>query len=86
MAGKDPHPGLRRRAEQLYQKLDMLQPLCQQARRELLLESRRHAATIRLRQIPCVGPIRAALLNKPCVILITDDPFRISLSCRVRTE
>jgi transposase len=60
--GKIPHPGPRRRAEQLYQQLDMLQQLRQQARRELLLESRRHAATARLRQIPYVGPIRAALL------------------------
>lgn len=60
--GKIPHPGPRRRAEQLYQQLDMLQQLRQQARRELLHESRRHAATTRLRQIPYVGPIRAALL------------------------
>ena len=60
--GKIPHPGPRRRAEQLYQQLDMLQQLRQQARRELLLESRRHAATSRVRQIPYVGPIRAALL------------------------
>lgn len=60
--GKIPHPGPRRRAEQLYQQLDMLQQLRQQARRELLRESRRHAATARLRQIPYVGPIRAALL------------------------
>ena len=32
---KIPHPGVRRRAEQLYQHLDMLQRLRQQARREL---------------------------------------------------
>jgi transposase len=60
--GKIPHAGPRRRAEQLYEHLDMLQRLRQQARRELLGESRRHAATARLRQIPYVGPIRAALL------------------------
>lgn len=59
---KIPHPGPRRRAEQLYEHLDMLQRLRQQVRRELLVESRRHPATARLRQIPCVGPIRAALL------------------------
>ena len=59
---KIPHPGPRRRAEQLYQHLDMLQRLRQQVRREMLVESRRHPATARLRQIPCVGPIRAALL------------------------
>ena len=60
--GKIPHAGPRRRAEQLYDHLDMLQRLRQQARHELLVESRRHPATARLRQIPSVGPIRAALL------------------------
>lgn len=59
---KLPHAGVRRRAEQLYQHLDLLQALRQQVRRELLRESRKHAITAKLRQIPCVGPIRAALL------------------------
>jgi transposase len=59
---KIPETGVRRRAERLYQQLDMLQPLRQQAKRELLAESHKHAATARLRQIPCVGPIRSALL------------------------
>src|SRR5580698_9956419 len=53
--------GTRRRAEQLYQQLDMLQHLRQQARRELLAESRKHAITAKLRQIPSLGPIRSAL-------------------------
>ena len=35
--------GVRRRAERLYEQLDMLQHLRQQARRELLAESRKHA-------------------------------------------
>ena len=52
---------MRRRAEHLYQQLDMLQHLRQQARRELLAESRKHAITAKLRQIPSFGPIRAAL-------------------------
>src|SRR5512146_3074368 len=71
--GKLPHPGVRRRAEQLYQHLDMLQGLRQQARRELLRESRKHAVTARLRQIPCVGPIRAALL---VALIQTPQRFR----------
>ena len=33
-----------------------------QVRRDLLAESRKHGATKLLRQIPCIGPIRAALL------------------------
>ena len=53
--------GVRRRAERLYEQLDMLQHLRQEARRELLAESRKHAITARLRQIPYLGPIRSAL-------------------------
>src|SRR6202007_134416 len=53
--------GVRRRAERLYEQLDMLQHLRQEARRELLAESRKHAITARLRQIPSLGPIRSAL-------------------------
>ena len=37
--------GVRRRAERLYEQLDMLQHLRQQARRELLAEARKHAIT-----------------------------------------
>jgi len=54
-------PGVRRRAERLYEQLDMLRHLRQQARRELLAESRKHAITAKLRQIPYLGPIRSAL-------------------------
>jgi len=59
--GKIREAGVRRRAEQLYQQLDMLQHLRQQARRELPAESRKHAITAKLRQIPSLGPIRSAL-------------------------
>lgn len=58
---KIPEAGTRRRAEQLYQQLDMLQQLRQQTRRELLAESRKHAITARLRKVPSLGPIRSAL-------------------------
>ena len=51
---------MRYRAEQLYQQLDMLQHLRQQARRALLEESRKHTITAKLRQIPSLGPIRAS--------------------------
>jgi len=59
--GKIREAGVRRRAEQLYQQLDMLQHLRQQARRELLAESRKHPITAQLRQIPFLGPVRSAL-------------------------
>src|SRR6202051_4437584 len=54
--------GVRRRAEFYYQQLDALQALRQQVRRDLLAEGKKHHATILLRQIPSIGPIRAALL------------------------
>ncbi len=66
-------PGVRTRAGRLYQQLDSLQPLRQAARRELLLESRKHAAVKLLRQIPAIGPIRSALL---VALLQTPHRFR----------
>jgi transposase len=66
-------PGVRVRAEHLYQQLDSLQPLRLEARRELLRESHKHAAVKRLRQIPSIGPIRSALL---VALLQTPHRFR----------
>jgi transposase len=57
----------------LYQQLDSLEPVRQAARRELLGESRKHAAVKLLRQIPAIGPIRSALL---VAILQTPHRFR----------
>ena len=59
---KIPQAGVRRRAELLYQQLDGLLALRRNVRPELLAESRKHKATKLLRQIPCIGPIRAARL------------------------
>jgi transposase len=59
---KLPEAGVRRRAERLYQQFDALRSLRQDARQELLAESRKHPAARLLQQIPCIGPIRAALL------------------------
>lgn len=66
-------PGVRVRAEHLYEQLDTLQPIRQQTRRELLLESHQHPAVKLLRQIPSIGPIRAALL---VALLQTPHRFR----------
>jgi transposase len=68
-----PEAGVRRRAEFLYQQLDGLQALHQRVRRELLAESRQHAATKLLRRIPSIGPIRAAVL---VALLQTPNRFR----------
>jgi transposase len=65
--------GLRRRAELLYQQLDALQALRRQARRELVLASSEHAAVRRLRTVPFLGPIRAAVLLAK---VQTPDRFR----------
>jgi len=66
-------PGVRVRAERLYQQLDLLQPVRLEARRELLVESHKHAAVKLLRQIPSIGPIRSALL---VALLQTPHRFR----------
>jgi transposase len=65
--------GVRRRAQLFYQQLDTLQALRQEVRRDLLAESRKHNGTKWLRQIPCIGPIRAALL---IALIQTPDRFR----------
>jgi hypothetical protein len=59
--------GVRRRAEPFYQQTDALQGLRQQVRHDLLTESRKHNATKLLQLIPCIGPIRAALLVETLV-------------------
>ena len=66
-------PGVRVRAERLYQQLDLLQPVRLEARRELLVESQKHSAVKLLRQIPSIGPIRSALL---VALLQTPHRFR----------
>jgi transposase len=59
--GKIREAGVRRRAEHYYQQLDALQLLRQEVRGDLLVEAKKHQAWKLLRQIPGVGPIRAAL-------------------------
>jgi transposase len=71
--GKIGEAGVRRRAEFYYQQLDALRLLRREVRRDLLTESAQHKATKRLRQIPSIGPIRAALL---IAILQTPHRFR----------
>jgi transposase len=65
--------GVRCRAEFTYQQLDGLQALRQGVRRDLLAESGKQGATQLLRQVPGLGPIRAALL---VALLQTPHRFR----------
>ena len=53
---------MRRRAEFCYQQFDALRLLRQDVRQELLTEAKKHEAWKLLRQIPFIGPIRAALI------------------------
>ena len=71
--GKISEPGVRRRAEFYYQQLDALCPLRQAVRRDLLLEAKKHKAWKLLRQIPGIGPIRAAVLR---AVMQTPHRFR----------
>jgi transposase len=71
--GKLSAAGVRHRAERLYHQLDLLQSLRQEARRELLAESRKHPATRLLRKIPYLGPLRVAVL---IALLQTPHRFR----------
>jgi transposase len=70
---KIPQPGVRLRAERFYQQLDLLRPLHQEARCDFVMESHKHPAVKLLRQIPSIGPIRAALL---VALLQTPHRFR----------
>jgi transposase len=69
--GKISEIAVRRRAEIYYQQLDVLRSLRQQVRRDLLSEGEKHGAMKGLRQIPSIGPIRAALL-----IALMQTPYR----------
>ena len=65
------HAGVRRRAELLYQQMDGLLALRHTARGELLAESRQHQAVKILRQVPSIGPLRAAML-----LALMQTPYR----------
>ena len=66
-------PGVRRRAELLYQQLDSLLPLRHQAKTGMIAESRKHAAQKILLSIPTLGPVRVAVLM---ALLQTPHRFR----------
>jgi transposase len=71
--GKMQEAGVRRRAEFDYQQFDGLRALRQKVRRRLLAEAQKHDAWKLLREIPFIGPIRAAL---PIALIQTPNRFR----------
>jgi transposase len=66
-----PEAGLRQRVSWLYEQLDQLRPLRREAKKAVLMESRRHHAVKLLRTIPQIGPLRAAQ-----IVAIVDTPHR----------
>jgi hypothetical protein len=62
---------VRRRAELFYQQMDGLSAVRHTVRGELLAESRKHEGVKILRQIPLIGPLRAALL-----LALMQTPYR----------
>jgi hypothetical protein len=71
--GKIQEAGVRRRAEFYYQQFDALRSLRQEVRYDLWAEANKHSATRLLREIPFIGPFRAALL---IALLQTPHRFR----------
>lgn len=59
---KLPEAGVQARAARLYSELDHLTGLRREARQAMLIESRRHAASKVLRQVPTLGTVRTAQL------------------------
>jgi transposase len=64
---------VQRRADRLLRELEYLVCLCQEAEREMVMESRKHAANKILRSIPGVADVRAALI---LAFVITPHRFR----------
>ena len=65
--------GVRARAARLYSELDHLTGLRREARRAMLVESRRHAASKILRDVPALGTVRVAQL---IAAVVTPHRFR----------
>jgi hypothetical protein len=63
--------GVHQRAQLLYQHLDLLGLLRQEAKRALLAESRKHMVSRILRPVPGLGPVRIAVL-----LAMVQTPFR----------
>jgi transposase len=54
---------VRARANRLWDQLDFLQPLLEEAEKDLLTEARKHPAAMKILQsIPGIGPVRAAVI------------------------
>jgi transposase len=53
---------VRARATRLWEELDCVERLCEEAQQELVAEARKHASVKILRSIPGIGPIRAAVI------------------------
>ncbi len=55
-------PAVRARAARLWQELDCVEPLSEEAATDLVAEARKHAVIKILQSIPGIGPVRAAVI------------------------
>ncbi|MBP2666316.1 MAG: hypothetical protein H6Q76_1296, partial [Firmicutes bacterium] len=53
---------VRARANRLWEELEFVERLCEEAQQELMAEARKHAAFKILLSIPGIGPVRAAVI------------------------
>ena len=64
---------IRARADRLWEELDCVERLCEEAQQELVAEARKHAAIRILKSIPGIGELRAAMV---LAIAVTPHRFR----------
>jgi transposase len=64
---------IRARADRLWEELDCVERLCEEAQQELVAEARKHAALRILKSIPGIGEIRAAMILG---VAVTPHRFR----------
>jgi transposase len=69
--GKLSEPGVKQRARLLYEQLEALKPLRQEAKRAMIKEAQRHPAFELLSSVPLLGRVRVAQ-----IMAVVETPFR----------
>lgn len=69
--GKLDNAAVRARADRLWEEIDCLVPLSEEAENELVAEGRKHGASKILQSVPGIGPLRAAV-----ILAIAGTPHR----------
>src|SRR5260370_37418775 len=71
--GKLSEPGVKQRARLLYEQLEALKPLRQEAKRAMIKEAQRHPALALLSSVPWLGRVRAAH-----ILAVVETPRRVA--------